>query len=611
MEQTAQAAPARTSRATLPIVLGVIAAATAIPAWVTPALSSGATTVAETPAGTLGRTGVGPEQVIGLRVVSWDDTLSAARLFEVKKDGDRWIIPSHNAYPADGNTRVTRTAAGILGVAKGRLVTAKPEEHAALGVVDPLEHDASAKSGFGRRVTLTDSSGATALDLVIGNRVEGANGLLYVREAGKAEVFTAKVEGDLSTKFTDYVELDPFKISRDGVRGVALVDYQVDPDKGTITPGAVTRLNRTGSAGEWQSQQVPEGKRPAKAPVDDVLSALGGLRLQGVRPFDLRWLQSRGFYLANDPQLFQQPNALTVQIQGKPFALFGTEGRLDVTSKDGLRYSFMFGKIALSDDQDKDAELKPGDKKDDKPADGANRYLAVFVTYDAALDEDAKAEAEKKDDAKKDDTKPKKKLTGKERAQKAQDRFQRFFYVISDADFKKLRPDVTKFWEDKPKEPMAGTTGKTVKQWLADNAKIPGITTTASGLQYQVLASGPEGGPKPTTADQVKVAYKGTLIDGTEFDANADMQFGVTGVIKGWTEALQLMKPGDQYKLFVPPELGYGEAGSPPKIGANAILVFEVTLKEVVGKPSVPAKAEAQPESKPDAKPEAKPESKP
>lgn len=605
METSASpAAPSRSSRATLPIVLGVLAAATAIPAWLSPALvgSNAATTSQVAAAGVLGRAGVNPEQIAGLRVISWDDALSAARLFEVKKDGDRWVIPSNFSYPADGNTRVTRTAAGILGVTRGRLVTSKPEEHATLGVVDPLEHDATVKSGFGRRVTLTDSGGSTALDVVVGNRVEGASGLVHVREVGKAEVYTAKIDGDLSTKFTDYVELDPFKINRDSVRGVAVVEYQLDIDKRSINTGPVTRFARSGNEGEWQSQQAAADKRPAKGQIDDILSALSGLRLQGVRPFNPNRLQKGGFYLANEPQAFQIPNALTVQVQGKPCALFGTEGRLDVTSKDGLRYSFMFGKVALGDDQDKDEDAKAPEKKDNQPAEGANRYLAVFVTYDAALDEDAKTEAPAAD-------KSKKKLTGKDRAAKAQERFQRFFYVISNADFKRLRPELAKLWEDKPKEPMAGTTGKTVKQWLADNGKLPGISTTPSGLQYQSLAAGPADGPQPTTADKVAVAYKGTLVDGSEFDASQNAEFPVTGVIKGWTEALQLMRPGDQWKLFVPPELGYGEGGSPPKIGPNQILVFEVTLKSIAGKPAAPAAA-PKVESKP-AEPEPKAEAKP
>lgn len=596
------ASSTRAGRTTMPVVLGLLAIATAIPAWVVPAMSAGQTTAAASKeGGSLGRAGVGPESIIGMRVVSWDDTLSASRLFEVKRDGDRWTIPSNHGYPADGNTRVTRTAAGILGAALGRQVTDKPAEHASLGVVDPLEPESGAKTGFGKRVTLTDSTGATALDVIIGNRAEGGSGVNYVREAGKNEVYTAKVESDISTRFVDYVEQDPFKLARDSVRGLAVAQYSLDPDKGQMQAGPYTKVTRPAGDKDWESAQVPADKRIAKSKVDEVLSELTAVRLQGVRPFNLRWLQTHGFYVMNDPQSFKIPNALTVNIQDKPYALFGTEGRLDVTTNDGLRYSFMFGKVALNDDEDKeDAEEKKDDKaekKEAKPGEATNRYVAVFVTYDASLDEVAKAEAAQaeadKDKADKDKAPKSKKLSGKDRAQKAQERFQRFFYVISDASFKKLHPDVATWWEEKPKEPMAGSTGKTVKQWLEDNGKLPGITTTASGLQYQVLESGAEGGPKPTTADQVKVAYKGTLIDGTEFDANEDMQFGVTGVIKGWTEALQLMKPGDKLKLFVPPELGYGEAGSPPKIGPSQILIFEVTLKEVVGKAAAPQPAPA------------------
>lgn len=613
MDQTAvPAAPG--NRATLPVVLGLLAIATAIPAWVMPALEKPATAGQQTEAGPLGRADVPAESITRLRVANWDEALSGARVFEVRKEGTRWLIASNHGYPADGNTRVTRTAAGILGVPRGRLVSDKVADHADLGVVDPMS-PGEAKNGHGKRVTLTDSTGADILDVIIGKRVDGGDGVCYVRDAGRNEVYTAKVDSDLSTRFTDYVEPDPFKIQRDDVRGVAVVDYAIDPDKGTITPGPLTKVARAGKDANWDSPQVPEGKRVAKTKVDDLLSELSYMRLQGIRPFHLRWLQTRGFYVGDQPQFFQLPNALTVQLQGKPYALFGTAGRTDVTTSDGLRYSFMFGKVALGDDEDKDEEAKAADKPEDKKdetAPGANRYVAVFVTYDAALDETAKAEAEKKDGEK--DTAPKaKKPSGRERAQKAQERFQQFFYVISDSSFKKLRPDVTTWWEEKPAEPMAGSTGKTVTQWLADNAKLPGIATTASGLQYLVLSSGPADGQPPASTDSVRVAYRGTLVDGTQFDANEDMTFAVTGVIKGWTEALQLMKPGDKWKLFIPPELAYGEAGSPPKIGPNQPLIFEVTLKEVVGRPAPaptapPAPPEAKPESPaPPPAPEAKP----
>jgi FKBP-type peptidyl-prolyl cis-trans isomerase FklB len=123
--------------------------------------------------------------------------------------------------------------------------------------------------------------------------------------------------------------------------------------------------------------------------------------------------------------------------------------------------------------------------------------------------------------------------------------------------------------------------------WLAENAKKPNIKVTASGLQYEVVAATTKkDAKKPTAADQVKVNYVGALTDGTVFDASANhggpATFGVGQVIKGWTEALQLMSEGDKYKLYIPSELAYGENG-PPSIGANQILVFDVELVSVEG----------------------------
>ncbi len=117
------------------------------------------------------------------------------------------------------------------------------------------------------------------------------------------------------------------------------------------------------------------------------------------------------------------------------------------------------------------------------------------------------------------------------------------------------------------------------KDYLAKNKARAGVVETASGLQYEVLKSG--NGPKPKVTDTVKVHYHGTLIDGTVFDSsverNEPIEFAVTGVIKGWVEALQLMSVGDKWKLTVPPELGYGPRAT-GKIPANAVLVFEVEL---------------------------------
>ncbi|MFZ1728768.1 MAG: FKBP-type peptidyl-prolyl cis-trans isomerase [Bacteroidota bacterium] len=117
-------------------------------------------------------------------------------------------------------------------------------------------------------------------------------------------------------------------------------------------------------------------------------------------------------------------------------------------------------------------------------------------------------------------------------------------------------------------------------KFLAANKTKEGVITTASGLQYKVIKMGD--GPKPTTADKVKVHYKGTLIDGKQFDSSYDRGepavFPVTGVIPGWTEALLLMPVGSKWEVYLPSNIAYAERGAGQDIGANAALIFTVEL---------------------------------
>jgi len=122
------------------------------------------------------------------------------------------------------------------------------------------------------------------------------------------------------------------------------------------------------------------------------------------------------------------------------------------------------------------------------------------------------------------------------------------------------------------------------EKFLADNKNKPGVKTTPSGLQYTVISEGT--GPKPTASSTVKVHYTGKLIDGTTFDSSVDrgepIEFPLNGVIKGWTEGVQLMSKGSKYKFFIPSDLAYGDRGAGNAIGPNETLVFEVELLDIV-----------------------------
>ena len=139
------------------------------------------------------------------------------------------------------------------------------------------------------------------------------------------------------------------------------------------------------------------------------------------------------------------------------------------------------------------------------------------------------------------------------------------------------------------KQKQLGEKNKTDgEKYLEENKKKAGVKTTASGLQYKVIKDGT--GTQPKATDMVTVNYRGTLIDGTEFDSSykrgQPASFPVNGVIKGWTEALQLMKQGSKYQLFIPSTLAYGERAMGPDIGPNSTLIFEVELQDVKPPPT-------------------------
>lgn len=133
---------------------------------------------------------------------------------------------------------------------------------------------------------------------------------------------------------------------------------------------------------------------------------------------------------------------------------------------------------------------------------------------------------------------------------------------------------------------MGEVNRKAGEAFLAENGKRAEVKTTASGLQYEVITEGD--GPVPTAADQVEVHYTGKLIDGTVFDSSVERgvpaTFGVTQVIPGWVEALQLMKAGSKWRLFIPSQLAYGPQGAGGVIGPDSTLIFDVELLKVIGK---------------------------
>jgi len=130
-------------------------------------------------------------------------------------------------------------------------------------------------------------------------------------------------------------------------------------------------------------------------------------------------------------------------------------------------------------------------------------------------------------------------------------------------------------------KPANGEDAQAASTFMAQNAKQPGVITLPSGLEYKIVTSGPAGGAHPTPSDVVRVNYEGKLTSGAVFDSSfqrgAPATFPLQGLVDGWVEALQLMRPGDEWILYVPPSLGYGDENKGP-IPANSVLIFRIQL---------------------------------
>jgi FKBP-type peptidyl-prolyl cis-trans isomerase FklB len=182
-----------------------------------------------------------------------------------------------------------------------------------------------------------------------------------------------------------------------------------------------------------------------------------------------------------------------------------------------------------------------------------------------------------------------KQLLGEEAMKETMIAFQRKMRNKRQAEYRKRMEERKKLGEENKEKGKA---------FLEANKSKEGIVTTESGLQYKILKKGTGASPKPT--DTVKCNYKGTTIDGEEFDSSYKRgeaaTFALNRVIKGWTEGLQLMKEGGKWEFFVPPELAYGERGAGQNIGPNEVLIFEVELLEIV-KPETEKPQSKEPET--------------
>lgn len=434
-----------------------------------------------------------------LQVVDYDESTAKISEFQVKFKDGKWVIPSHYDYPADAKDRLAKTASGVMDLLKDTVRSDNVEDQEKMGVGDPLDTKSTGLKGRGKRITLRDASEKILADFIIGKEIrDDKTGQRYVRVPGQKRVYGVNLKVDLSTKFADWIETNLLKVEAGKIRKVTFDGHKVNPEEGTITPGELLTIERKDSAGPWSMEGLPEDKELNTEKLNALTSALGDLKIAGVRPKPegltkelkvleggdvkpttraaLNSLVSRGFYPTKK-------------------GLMSNQGDVLVTTEEGVVYTLRFGEIVVASglelsagEDPEEAGKKAADpEKSKKTAAGApeSRYLFVTASFDPSVipppkgpessdppkfpsdpfqkaPDDPKRIAEEKeikDKADKAKAEYDKKIAdGEKRVKDLNDRFAAWYYVTPGESFKSISLDRKGLVQAKGEKP-AGNPG--------------------------------------------------------------------------------------------------------------------------------------------------------
>ena len=447
-----------------------------------------------------------PNDAKSLNVVSYDPDTATIKEFQVEFKDKFWRIPTHHDYPADAEDRLADTAASVVDIQRGALVSRRESDHERYDVVDPLDEEKTTLKGRGQRITLKREDGTTLADYIIGKKVEERENHYYVRVPSESDVYIADVEIDLSTKFADWIEADLLKLNQSDVTEVIVNKYNIDQQAMRISDREVNRLTRPTFSDPWKLEGLNEATEQVNTEVvSEMLRNLDNLKIVGVRP------KPEGLKpdLTVTEEIEQNPllhRALVADMMSKGFILaedqdgnprlVSNRGELEVATKNGVVYSLHFGEIFTGDEHEievgfaKDGEKKEGDaaKKDEAAADAAKGEGEETPAADAADEATDEGVAdEKTDDAKKPASKRSRYLF-------VSTRFDEKF-----AGEKPVEPT-------KPEQPAAGS-----EQPAAAEGEQPAAETPAEGEGTEAAATEekPAAAPaeeKPTEGEEAKPA---------------------------------------------------------------------------------------------------------
>ncbi len=367
-----------------------------------------------------------PQAPKTIEVIDYDAATATARPWKVEFKDSKWSIPSHHSYPADAEERLAKTAAALIELRKDMIISDRAEDEGEYGVIDPLREGASSLAGRGKRVTLRDENGDALVDFVVGRKVPGKPGYRYMRVPSQKRIYAVKTDADISAKFEDWIETDLLKLSAADIRKVAINSYSINERMGRLEN--LEKVTLTKRKDQWR---MSGGRTPNSDKMSDLTAALDDLRIVDVQPKPANLTRdlktAKGITLSMESIASLRQKGFFIVRTGQ---LFSNEGEILVETANGLQYTLRFGEIASGGSSASAGEAggsEPSQPDSKTGQQQERRYVFITVNHSAAR-------AKKYADGKEPDDK------GKDLARELRNRFADWYYVISGADFSKLRP---------------------------------------------------------------------------------------------------------------------------------------------------------------------------
>ncbi len=358
--------------------------------------------------------------VKAIEVIAYDEDQAVATPLKVEFRDNKWLLPSHNDYPAEAEDRLDKAAGALLGLHKDLVISDRVEDHATYGVIDPLDTEVASLTGRGKRVTLRNEAGDLLADLIIGKPISGREGFRYIRLPGQKRVYGVKTDADPSADFRDWVEDNLLRLSSSRVRRIRVNSYSVDESFGRLTN--VQRVTATRNDGEWS---IEGDRKASKSAAAEAARTLASIRILGARPKPeplaeqlrdgklemtleaVMSLRQRGFFLTPTGQLL------------------ANEGEVAVETDNGVVYTLRFGEIVSGSTSGGSARTPPAEVGDEPQASETaeqDRYVLVTVRHLPELAEKFGGSG-----------------NGEATARYLGRKFADWYYIISGEDFRKIR----------------------------------------------------------------------------------------------------------------------------------------------------------------------------